>query len=286
MRPFMHATELIELAAMLSASGPALIAPDAHIPTGSLEQYWAASKCRQDRWQRLLRDFADHLDIDKRKLSLPQQRILRSTLDELLTGEMLTRVWAAIVTAGDERRGADHGEPIARSVLNGHLEARSRALAFIARGHGLEPRQAELVNRLRRRVERWTDLLLGHLATCHDVSRFAPNPARAAEFADDLRGQRSFAAGRFVWPLTLTAIRGAMAKSCVGPSPNADLNARIAAAILSSLSPLAFDGTGAMRSLWLVRVASTADDAQGMIEDLLKADKPPALPSSRRYSAE
>jgi len=48
----MHAAELTELAALLAANGPALLAPDARIEPRRLDEYWTASKCRVDRWLR------------------------------------------------------------------------------------------------------------------------------------------------------------------------------------------------------------------------------------------
>ena len=52
-------------------------------------------------------------------------------------------------------------------------------------------------------------------------------------------------------------------------SPNADLNARIATAILSCFPAELFDSTGQFRSLWLLRLFNATSDAQGMIAELL-----------------
>ena len=45
----MHARDLVELAAIVASNGESLIAGDREIPKTSLEQYWAASKCRCSR---------------------------------------------------------------------------------------------------------------------------------------------------------------------------------------------------------------------------------------------
>ncbi|NQT11776.1 MAG: hypothetical protein HQ582_03445, partial [Planctomycetes bacterium] len=59
-----------------------------------------------------------------------------------------------------------------------------------------------------------------------------------------------------------------------------DLNARIASSILASFQPGLFDAGGLVRSAWLMRVASAADDAQGMIEELLTWEHAPLPPDA------
>lgn len=270
----MHAAELVELAALVAAHGPALLSADARIESRRLDDYWMASKCRIDRWLRALGDFRRLAQQTARRPSLDDWRRLAPLAEEILTGEVLTRVWGAVVTAGDRIRGADCGEPIARSILIGHMEARNRVLSLVLQGHGAERRHAVMVNRLRRRCDRWTDLLIGYLLRLHDVSSFAPSPDRARDFADDLRWQQQTAGGRHAWPLVLASLRAAMSKRLSNASPNADLNARIAASVVASFSPLAFDSTGTMRSLWLVRMSTMASDAEGMIAELIAADEP------------
>ena len=54
----MHARELVELAAILSAQGPMLIRSTPQLSSHGVQQYWTASKCRLDRWARNLKSFA------------------------------------------------------------------------------------------------------------------------------------------------------------------------------------------------------------------------------------
>ncbi len=281
----MHAAELVELAALLTANGPALLAEGAHPPPERLDEYWTASKCRLDRWLRTLADYRRLGEQTARRPTTADWSRLRPVTEEILTGEVLTRVWAALMTAGDSRRGVAHGEPIARSILLGHMEARNRVLNLVVNGEGIDRRHAIAINRLRRRCDRWTDLLIGYLVQLHDVSAFAPNPDRALDFADDLRFQQQTAGGRHAWPLVLASLRAGMVRGFADRSPNGDLNARIAASVLASISPLAFDSTGVMRSLWMVRISTAATDAEGMIAELIRADSPSHLPMHNRRGA-
>ena len=63
----MHARELIELAALVSAHGPVLVRSDQRIPAGGIEQYWTNSKVRLDRWMRSLKEFSRQAEADPRR---------------------------------------------------------------------------------------------------------------------------------------------------------------------------------------------------------------------------
>ena len=162
--------------------------------------------------------------------------------------------------------------PIARSVLLGHLEARHRVLTLLVRGPGVDSAVAMKLNHLRRRTERWTDLLVGYLAGIHNCGQFAVDPQRAKDFSKDLNYQCQHPGGRQAWPLILASVRAAYQQGMSPNSPNADLNGRIASSILSCFQPELFDSTGLFCSMWLMRLVNSANDTQGMIEELLAVD--------------
>jgi len=276
----MHACELIELAALVTVHGPVLVRTSGRIPEQSIEQYWIASKSRLDRWGRALKDLSNEAnDVGPCSRPFEQQR-LGGLFEEILTGEVLTRVWTAVMCAYDRHRGTEQVEPIVRSVLIGHLEARHRALTLLVSGPRIDAEQAVKLNRLRRRTERWTDSLIGYLTGLEDVSQFAVDPDRAEEFADDLRYRSRLGGGRHAWPLMLASLRAAFRQGLAGESPNADLNARIASSVLASFRPELFDASGLFRSAWLMRVTSVANDAQGMIDELLTWEHAPLPPGA------
>ena len=265
----MHARELIELAALASFHGPVLIRGTEPISEANLERYWIASKSRLDRWGRALKQISNSADHPAGKPHRPQRPPIRGLLEEILTGEVLTRVWTAVMCAYDRHHGTEASEPVVRSVLIGHLEARHRVLTLLVQGPGIDAEEALKLNRLRRRTERWTDLLVGHLAGLHDVGEFAIDPRRARDFAEDLRWQSRRQGGRYVWPLALASLEAAFRQGLAPVSPNPDLNATIAQSILACFQPELFDSTGVFRSAWLMRLANAANDAQGMIDELL-----------------
>ena len=191
-------------------------------------------------------------------------------IEEILTSEVLTRIWTAVLCAHDQRRGTSDSEPIARSVLLGHLEARHRVLKLIVHGPWLAVEDAIRVNRLRRRAERWTDLLIARLLETHDVSDLASDPERARQLADEFEHEHNLA-----WPLIMASLRATLRRQLRSESPNADLNARIASSILACFPAEMFDSTGLFPSAWLLRLLNTTDDTQGLIRELFATEEMP-----------
>ncbi len=270
----MHARELAELAALISAHGPVFIRSGLPISERCIEEYWVASKSRLDRWGRTLKQITARAAEHGPLSTVAQETLLCGVAEEVFTGEVLTRVWAAVACAHDRKLGADLAEPIARGVLLGHLEARHRVLTLLLRSEAVSSDLGVKLNRLRRHTERWTDMFVGYLTGLEDVAEFAVDPERAADFAEDLSFQAKMPGGRHAWPLIQASLRSALDSGLSTASPNGDLNARIAQSILGCFQPELFDGTGRFRTLWLDRLTNTADDAQGMLEELTASHAP------------
>jgi hypothetical protein len=266
----MHARELVEVAGLVAFNGPLLIHGSQPPSSVYLEQYWSTSKCRFDSWSRALKAYA-LLNGEEPRDDFDHWILIRAALDEIFTTEMLTRVWTAVLVARDRAVEANLAEPIARNVLATHMEARHRALALLVHGHGISTRQAVSLNRLRRRAERWTDVLIGGLLHAGDVREFAIDPERAEDFATDLARHRHEPGGRHAWRLTLVSLRNAFQNGFAPRAANPDANARITASILGCFPSDSFDATGIFQSLWMMRLSANASDAQGLIEDLLQS---------------
>ncbi len=238
----------------------------------SCEQYWATSKCRFESWHRALKRYADRV-ANPSHLEPDHWLDLRATLDEIFVSEILTRVWTAVLVARDRRHQGEVDEPLARSVFESHLEARGRALALLLHSQAVSTPQAVAINRLRRRAERWSDLLVGGLFAEPTAREFAFDAERAADFADELAQRRALAGGRQAWRLTLVSLRGAFLGGLSPQAANPDANARVTAAVLGCFPGELFDSTGVLKSLWMMRLAADATDAQGLINDLLASER-------------
>lgn len=284
----MHARELVDLAALIALQAPVLVQGEGTIPQQGIEDYWVASKCRLDRWTRELKRLSIEAAGPRNAVGHASRSLLAGLIEEVLAGEVLTRVWTAAMCAYDRMRGTAVVEPVARSVLLGNMEARHRVLKLLVSGSVLAPEEGLRLNQVRCRTERWTDVLVAYLARYLDVSEFAFDPSRARDFADDLSHQAAEQGGRFIAPLVMGALQAAFHHGLLPASPNADLNAKTAAAILACLPAEMFEATGLPRSLWMMRIAKVAADTEGMLAELVesKAGDRPSLPfpaSDRRF---
>jgi len=264
----MHARELVEVAGLVALQGPLLIDGGPLATPSHLDQYWVSARCRCESWHRVLKLARNGQSV----ASMAPQRLaeLQATLDEIFLSEILVRVWTATIIAHDRRWTPQNAEPLARSALDAHHEARHRAMSLLLEESGLGTRQVVALNRLRRRTERWTDMLIGGLWHLGDVAEFAVEPDRAADFAADLAWRREQPGGRQAWRLTTLALRNAFQTGIASQPANPDINARITASILGCFQAELFDSTGLFQSLWMMRLAANATDAEGMVADLLR----------------
>ncbi len=269
----MHARELVEVAGLVALHGPLLIRSGRSPATQPLEQYWTTSKFRCENWMRILKTYATLNGAPSRE-KFDCWIEIRAGLDEIFTSEILTRVWTAVLVACDRHLGKGTAEPIARSIFDSQMEARRRAMALLVHNEGLGVKQAATVNRLRRRADRWTDVLIGGLMHAGDVREFAVETERAEDFATDLSHRRDEPGGDQAWRLTLLSMRNAFQSGISVVPANPDANARIAASIMACFPSELFDSTGIFQSLWMTRLAAVASDAQGMVSELLQAASP------------
>ena len=264
----MHVRDLVELGALIAAHGTLFVQHSQLLTERHMEQYWLASRCRHDRWFQAIKAYERAAPQGKRD----HWPFLQAVVEEVLASELLTRTWAAVGCSFDGQHDSQDFEPIVRSIFVGHMEARNRVLHLLMRGQGFSVEEGMRLNRLRRQTERWTDMMLGYLASKHNVDDFAFSPALVCEFAADLRHESASAANDSAWSLTLASLRAAYCSNLQTDSPHGELNQRIAASILACFHSDLFDSIGALKSHWMLRLNQITEETQGLVEDLLKAD--------------
>lgn len=270
----MHAREHVQIAAYLAVHAPAYLrGKPLHSPT-ALEQFWIASKCRLDRWGIRLKTHSQLLETGS-ALDLPRfWNAARPVIEEILVSDILTRVWISVSVAHDRIQRKNIAEPVARSVFLGHMEARNRALNLLLHGRGLEATMMVPLNRLRRRTERWTDMLLGYIASETDVNSFGYDQARVREFGDDIRGERNATSKNASWVMLLDSAVEAFGTQLIQEPANADLNRGIAGAVMTCFGSELFGQNTLINPMWESRIVHLADDAQLMVDQLLSPNEP------------
>ena len=266
----MHTREMIELAGLIATRGAVLTARAEYLQPDGAAVYWAGTQCRNMRWSRAIKQHSLRVCSSASEQAGGLWTSIRPTLEEILSSEVLCRIFAAICCGHEKRHGGDELTPIVHMVMSSQKEIRMRALNLLVYAHGLRTEDAVSLNRLRKQTERWVDLLLSLFADQFDVAECSYRPERLHEFSAQWRSGPTGQAQR---SLTLASLRIAYQYNLSNMVANADLNRKIASGVLECLDSSVFDSTGLMKSMWLEDMSRTADDAQRMLDDLL-ADNP------------
>jgi hypothetical protein len=168
-------------------------------------------------------------------------------VEEVLVAEILTRITAAVLTAADDRQPGKPTAPFAKHIIRGQLEAR-RAVLERATQVPLPLGQLLSLDRLRRRTERWTDLLLGPFVSRSGVSDLAFDAARALEFGE--RAAATAAEGR----LQIVALRQSVPALTITDPERANVQQALLRSVLSWLPPAAFGTDGLLKSEFQRRI--------------------------------
>ena len=270
----MHACDLLELAATVATHGRLLLETAPSISQSGLENYWTATKARHQRWSLDLKSYSLAVATSP-QAAKSKWATARATIEEILLTEALSRVWCALLKRHDSLLGQANSEPVGQSVLSSHIEARHRVMTLLLHSPSVSTAAAVELNRLRLRAERWTDMLLASILHGDELYSLAFDAERASEFAEDYHPPNGGSYRYHAWQLTMAAIRAAFRPlRRTAHTENGDLNEQVAASILACFPVESFDATGAMRSLWVVRLTNGTCDAAGLIDELLGLDAP------------
>ena len=171
----MKLRRLAELSALVTVHRDHVIAAESLHSEAALHSYLLHARRRNTLWRKRLAALTQTEAPDA------QSETMASFVAEVFVSEMLTRIWTAVLCIRDLRQGRVQASPVVRHVLVGVLELRLRLLQHLL-NCAAPLGTLWQADRLRRRVERWIDLLIGELACVEDVLEFAVDPERAAEF--------------------------------------------------------------------------------------------------------
>jgi hypothetical protein len=261
----MHVRDLVELGARIAVGSCHPLANRPDFPSRSIQTYWSASKCRCDRWTRAIRRQRE-LILQGKVTSREAWTRFLPLFQEILASELLTRIAAAAASAHDAREKVTELEPVARSVFSAHQEARGKVLQLLLTGERQGVPEAKRLNDLRRRIERWTDMLLARFVHMANVNDFAFEPNRMQDFADDVVTSGVAEEQQLAGQLVFSSLRGSLLSQLAAPSPNADLNEKIGSSLRNLFVPRVEQQDA--ETGWLARISQMADDAQELLDEI------------------
>ena len=259
----MHLRQLLEFAGLVSTHSLSLIESAPRLPREPLERYWSASHARMRLWMIYLADLPRTL---VQATTARRNRIWEATepiLVDVLAGELITRLWGAVLISCDRRAGRTQSESLARSVFVRHLCVRQELLHLMVDGLHLSVESVSRLDRVRRRIERWNDLLVGQLVRRERLDGFAFNVDRACDFGDEQLRDIWGPSDHQVWDLYLTCLRSAGPATPLPTGKLEELRDEILHSILACFPPDLFHSDGQLQSVRLQRLLRANSGLEG-----------------------
>ena len=168
---------LADVAWLAARVGRQLIAARAEISPDAIRSFWQSTRALQRRWSQRLDDWSAATD--------PELLGLEEIASQLFMTELAVRVWSTVLAGIDAQAGKTDLTRIARNVVRGLLQIRHRVLSHVLTSAVVSESRAAGIDRIRRRCDRWTDLLIGHITGQEGRFEFAFDPERARDFAEE-----------------------------------------------------------------------------------------------------
>lgn len=265
----MHAIQLANIANWAAFNSQLLVEGSEPITSSSCSEYWSQSKCRQNRWMSALKVF-EH-DIKTRDENHDPWPAIEIVIQEIFVSEMLTRIWSATMIIHDDVQRSDELANIAHSIHIGHVEAKNRAMRMLLEDPDANPEVFDRLNKLRRKVERWTDLLLGQLPDLEAATLFAFQPNRVRDFSEEsLEYTTNESTARQM--IFANSMPNDLNQFASRFPANPEINRKIASGLLNCFTVDRFDSLGLPKSIQQLWLEKSALDTQTYLETLATLD--------------
>ena len=258
----MHAFELAQLATTIeSLAGPHYWLRVA-MPAMSGKAYWLVSRYRHEEWMHHLAVHRDQLPRVGNSRRLQSWQAIYPTLQEILLAEPLVRV-IACHAATLERLELDQDlSPLASSVLAAHIEARNRCLHLVVFGQGMPVEDAVRLNRLRRAVESYVDLLLAGFPATSRAQEYCFSEEQLERCFRQLRSMPSYAGlGRLRSFEAAARLWSEVGGEVDWRAANPRLNHQLSGLVLELIQPQVFSALGTPYSLRLAQYAQPSPES-------------------------
>ncbi len=236
-----------EAAALIASQSLSLVEGTTSFPPNALSDFWF--HCQEHLKQR--RNVFEPLIDENLKPEITEKE-LELIFKDFFAEEMLIRVVTALLTAADQRRNQCQAEPIARSLLLSFLDVKRIALVILVSEKHLSLEALKRINRIRRSIERWTDLFLGQFVLRFGLEEFAHDAARSRDFGEDQSSNLSTPHPVQTWDLITAGLRISFPSgltSKIGENWEIMLGA-----IMACFPPECFNQSATMKSLQQIRI--------------------------------
>ena len=265
----MHARELAVLASWLAFNSGSLMHSRESKSSIAAQQYWTSFKCRMQRWMNALR----HFENDVRNFE-PEHKpwpAVKMVVEEILLSEILTRIWAAMMSNREKYHEAEEMEAVARNVYANQVEARNRALRLIVTAHQCDLESPADINGLRVHLERWTDLLLAQLPNSEVAVRFAFDVRRMTDFTEEqnsLTKEELRQNSRGYSRIFSDDLLNLTSRFAANPS----LNREIAVGVIACLEADRFEFSGLPDATYGIWIEKQGADTQSLVDQLVRLE--------------
>jgi len=207
---------LSDLSWDVSLAAESLIADGRGVSDDHLVGFWVASRGLANHWLHALNEWPEAVQMES------DWAAMIALGAEILTGEMLLRLWCTALSIQDKQAGQTNARAVLDLVILNIQHARHRLLNVLLE----DPAEFAELDRLRRRCERWTDLLLGPLVVRYGHAQYAQDARRAWDYGEDaVESAASEVAARMMRSGFLTAFDGSFSRQ---PLPGEHWSALIA----------------------------------------------------------
>ena len=173
----LSAKSLAELALVVSQAAPGILKETGAPSSESIREFWRSNRLLQKRWM-------NELDAGTNARS-QEIELFERLAPRVFTSEILIRTFGSLLAAFDRRLGTDDLTRVARNVVSGLLQIRMTVLSqLLAVPENYRDRVLK-IDRLRRRCDRWNDLLVGTIGIKDECFDFAFDPDRARDFGEE-----------------------------------------------------------------------------------------------------
>lgn len=167
--------------------------------------------------------------------------------------EMLMRVVTTVLAAADQKRKQCQAEPISRSLFLAFLDLKRVVLAVMVAENHLSLDALKRINRTRRSIERWTDLMLGQFVLRYNMQEFAHDPDRSRDFGEDQSSNLNAPSPVQTWDLITAGLRISFPAGLT--SQSSDHWENMLAAVMACYPAECFHQSAMMKSIQHIRIA-------------------------------